>query len=311
MKFAENMKRALSMTGFKLRLHSPEILVVTGVVGAVVAAAMACKATMKLDDILTEANENIERVNKAAEDEALKEQYTDDDRKKDLAIVYVKTGIKVAKLYAPAALVMGASIAGVLTGHGILRKRNIALAAAYATVDKGYKEYRKGVIAKLGEAADREFAHGVKATEITDTVTDDKTGEPKEVSKTVDTIDPEKLPNAYARIFDERNRNWDKSGNPDFNMGFLRAQEQYANDLLRTQGYLTLNEVYDMLGFAKTKAGQVVGWIYDKKNPVGDNYVDFGIHAAHTVEDPYDYGNGLVYILDFNVDGNILDRANW
>lgn len=145
MKIAENMKRAFSMAGLKLRLRSPEILVVTGVIGAVAGAVLACRATLKLDEILDEAAENVERVNKAAEDEALKERYSETDRRKDLAVIYAKTGVKLAKLYAPAALVMGASVAGVLTGHGILRKRNVALAAAYATVYKGFKEYRKGV----------------------------------------------------------------------------------------------------------------------------------------------------------------------
>ena len=312
MKFAENIKRAFSMTGFKLRVHSPEILVVTGVVGTVVGTVMACKATMKLDEILAEANDNIDRVKKAAEDEALKEKYTEDDRKKDLAIVYVKTGVKVAKLHAPAALVMTASIVSVLTGHSVLRKRNLALAAAYATVDKGYKEYRKGVIDKFGEELDRELKHGVKAVELADTVTDEKTGEPKEVSKTVEAIDPNRLPNEYSRIFDERNRNWDNAG-PKYSKWFLQAQQQYANDLLRAQGYLTLNEVYEMLGFEKTRAGQVVGWVYDKKNPVGDNFVDFGIHEVRTPVETSDYIEdwGNAYILDFNVDGNILDRANW
>lgn len=307
MKFAENIKRAVSMAGFKLRIHSPEILVVTGVVGAVVGTVMACKATLKLDTILDEASGTIEKVNMEAEDETLAEKYTEDDRKKDLAIVYVKTSVKVAKLYAPAAAVMGVSIIGILTGHNLLRKRHIALAAAYATVDNGFKAYRKGVVDKLGEAADREFAHGVKATEIIDTVSDEKTGEPKEVSKTVDAIDPLATASAYARIFDERNPNWEK--NPSYSEQFLRCQQQYANDLLRARGYLFLNDVYESLGFERTKAGQIVGWVYDKKNSVGDNFVDFGIHEAHTVDDTDDCENGLVYILDFNVDGNILDRA--
>lgn len=307
MKIAENIKRAVSMAGFKLGIHSPEILVVTGIVGAVAGTVMACKATLKLDAILSETNTDIERINEAAKDETLTEQYGEEDRKKDLFIVYAKTGVKVAKLYAPAATVMCISAIAILTGHNLLRKRHIALAAAYATVDNSFKAYRKGVVAKLGEASDREFAHGVKATEITDTVTDEKTGEPKEVSKTVDAVEPHATASAYARIFDERNPNWEK--NPAYSEQFLRCQQQYANDLLRSRGYLFLNDVYESLGFERTKAGQIVGWVYNKKNTVGDNFVDFGIHEAHTVDDADDYENGLVYILDFNVDGNILDRA--
>ena len=89
---------------------------------------------------------------------------------------------------------------------------------------------------------------------------------------------------------------------------FLRRQQDYANEKLRSKGHLFLNEVYDMLGIHRTKAGNVVGWIYDEKNPVGDNYVDFGIYDIHK-EQNRDFVNGIErsILLDFNVDGPILD----
>ena len=69
-----------------------------------------------------------------------------------------------------------------------------------------------------------------------------------------------------------------------------------------------LNDVYEMLGIPKTKAGYVVGWIYDKNHPVGDNEVDFGIFDMER-EKNRDFVNGYerTILLDFNVDGNILD----
>ena len=263
MKIAENIKRALHMTGFKLRAASPEILIAAGVIGGVVATVMACKATMKLDEILAETANSVERLDKAVEDKTLNE-YTDADRKHDLTICYAKAGVKIAKLYAPAAVVIGASVASVLTGHSVLRKRHIALAAAYATVDKSFKEYRKGVKENFGEAADRQIRHGINAVEMLETITDEKTGEPKEVPKSVEAFDPGKSPKSeYAMIFAEGNPNWDKGGNMEYNLSFLRSQQQYANDLLQSNGYLFLNEVYEMLGFKPTKAGQVVGWVYN------------------------------------------------
>ena len=54
-------------------------------------------------------------------------------------------------------------------------------------------------------------------------------------------------------------------------------QQAYANKKLQAQGYLFLNDVLEMLGIQKTKAGQIVGWIYNEEAPIGDNYVDFGI----------------------------------
>ena len=311
MKFAENIKRALHMAGFKLRAASPEILIATGVIGGLVGTVMACKATMKLDDILAETANSVERLNKAVENKTINE-YTENDRKHDLAVCYAKTGVKIAKLYAPAAIVIGASVASVLTGHSVLRKRHIALAAAYATVDKSFKEYRERVVDKFGDAIDAGLKHDINAVELDETVTDEKTGEPKETKKLVDAADKFE-PNEYARYFLEGNPNWDKGGNMEYNLSFLRSQQQYANDLLQAQGYLFLNEVYELLGFKPTKAGQVVGWVYNPKNPVGDNFVDFGMREVYRPSETSDFIEDWdrAVLLDFNVDGNIFDRVNW
>ena len=50
------------------------------------------------------------------------------------------------------------------------------------------------------------------------------------------------------------------------------------------------------------------GVVYDKKNPIGDNYVDFGIYDT-SKEANRNFVNGYerTILLDFNVDGNILD----
>ena len=89
---------------------------------------------------------------------------------------------------------------------------------------------------------------------------------------------------------------------------FLRHTQDYFNDLLRSRGSVVLNEVYDYLGIPRTKAGAVVGWIYDEKNPKGDNYIDFGIYNIHD-RAARDFVNGYERSiwLDFNVDGYILD----
>ena len=89
---------------------------------------------------------------------------------------------------------------------------------------------------------------------------------------------------------------------------YLRRQQDYANELLKAKGHLYLNEVYDILGLPRSKAGQIVGWVYDEKNPIGDNYVDFGIYEQNRAKNR-DFVNGYekTILLDFNVDGNILD----
>lgn len=108
----------------------------------------------------------------------------------------------------------------------------------------------------------------------------------------------------YARFFDESSQYWERS--PEWNLLFLKQQEAYANDMLKSQGYLFLNEVYNMLGLPKSQTGQLVGWVYDTKNPKGDNYVDFGIY--NDTEHNHNFINGYenTILLDFNVDGEIF-----
>lgn len=299
--------RNLNRVGFKIQKHSPEILLGAGIVGVVASTVMACKATTKLDDILEEPKKKIDTIHEFMEHpESVPEgnEYTEEDGKKDLTIVYTQTAVQVAKLYAPAVVLGVASIAAIIGGHKILRTRNIALAAAYATVDKSFKEYRNRVVERFGEELDKELKYNIKTKEIEE-VTKAEDGTEVVTKKTVNAVDPSTISD-YARFFDDGCVGWTKD--PEYNLMFLKDQQRYANDLLKSKGHLFLNEVYDMLGIDRTKAGQVVGWIYDEKNPVGDNFVDFGIYDLYD-ERKRSFVNGLerTILLDFNVDGNILD----
>ena len=291
---------------FKVKKHSPEILITAGVIGTVASAVMACKATTKLSDILEDSKEQINQVHNFLEDERIPEsQYSKEDGNKDLAIIYAQTGIKLVKLYAPAVALGALSITGIVASNSILRKRNIALAAAYTTVDKTFKRYRNNVIDRFGEKIDKELRYGIKAREIEEIVVDDD-GNEKTIKKTVEAADPVSMYSDYAKIYDAGCNGWTKDA--EFNLMFLRHTQAQANDILKRRGYLFLNEVYDMLGFQRTKAGQVMGWIYDEENPIGDNFVDFGIYNTD-IEKARDFVNGIerVIILDFNVT-NILDN---
>lgn len=299
------LTRTLNRVGLKLKKHSPEILVVTGVVGTVASAVMACKATTKIDEVLAETKENVEKTKDYVEKKGFSEKYTEEDYKKDLTIFYAKGGLELVKLYAPSVALGALSITAILSGHNVLRKRNVALAAAYATVEKGFKEYRGRVVERFGEELDRELKYNIKAKEVEETTVDEKTGEEKVTKKTVNVADPNKY-STYARFFDDGCTGWTKD--PEYNLMFLKNQQRYANDLLKSRGHLFLNEVYDMLGIPRTKAGQVVGWIYDEEYPNGDNFVDFGIYDLYN-EKARDFVNGYerTILLDFNVDGDIMN----
>lgn len=299
------VSRTFHKAGFQLKKHSPEILAAAGVVGTVTSAVMACKATTKLSGILDKAKEDIETIHEAEQHpENLAEEYTPEDAKKDLAIVYVQTGVKIIKLYGPAVALGALSLGGMLTSNHILRKRNIALAAAYTAVDKSFKKYRGRVIERFGEELDKELRFNVKAKEIEETVVDEK-GKEKTVKKTVMVADPNCY-SEYARCFMEGSTGWDND--PEYRVMFLRNQQNAANERLKARGYLFLNEVYEMLDIPPTKAGAVVGWIYDEKHPTGDNFVDFGIYDTNNPKcRDFVEGTEPAIWLDFNVDGYILN----
>ena len=300
----EKMMRLYNNSKNGVQKHSPEILAGVGVVGVVASTVMACKATMKLNDILEEAKETRDKIKEVENNPAYEDKYTPEDAKKDLTINYMQTSMKIAKLYAPAVLLGSASLGCLLASNDILRKRNAALSAAYMTVDKGFKEYRQRVAERFGEEVEKEIRYNIKAEEIETTVVNED-GSEVIIKETVKTMDPN-LYSDYARFFDEYNPNW--QNDPEYNLMFLKSQQQYANDLLIARGRLFLNEVYDMLGMERSKAGQVVGWVYNEANPSGDNFVDFGIYDLHK-ERTRAFVNGLEpsILLDFNVDGNIWD----
>lgn len=302
------MTRSLHKVGFKFKKHSPEILVTVGVVGAVASAVMACKATLKVNEIMDETKENVEMIHDCV-GKGLKtsdgEEYTQEVANKDLAIVYVQTGWKLVKLYGPSVALGVASIGCMVGSNQILRKRNIALGAAFTAVDKSFKEYRGRLIERFGKDLDRELRFGTKAKQVEETVIDEN-GKETTVTKTVEVVDPNVTHSIYSAVFCEGNAGWTK--NAELNKVFLLQQQNYANDKLRLNGVLTLNEVYDMLGIQRTAYGQLAGWVYTEDSSIGDNFVDFGIFDVCD-EKKCDFVNGFErsIILDFNCIGNILD----
>lgn len=304
----KNLKENLVANFYKceglVKKHSPEILAGVGVVGVVASTVLACKATMKVNDILTDAKEQIDKVNSVRNNPAYADRYSEEDAKKDLSVVYVQKGVELVKVYLPAFTLGAVSIGCLLSSNNILRKRNAALGAAYATLDKSYKAYRNRVVERFGSEVEKEIRYNIRAEEIEHTTIDEE-GNEVVVKEEVKTMDPN-LYSDYAKFFDESNVNWNR--NPEYNLMFLKSQQQYANDLLKSRGRLFLNEVYDMLGMERTKAGQVVGWVYDEENPIGDNFVDFGIYDM-SKERVRAFVNGYEpnILLDFNVDGNVWD----
>lgn len=303
-------------SAFKVKKHSPEILLATGIATGIAAGVTAYQAKPKIDEIIGDAKEEKEKIANYIEENGYTEEYTKEDQTKDHAIIITQSGIKMAKAFAPAISLGIISITCIIASHGIMRKRNVALAAAYEVVDKAFKAYRNNVVERFGEEIDKELRFGVKEIEYEEVTVGKDGKEKRKTKKDKVVVDPYDDLSGFARCFDSISPYWEKDA--VYNLSFLRTQQNIANDRLHKYGYVYLNEVYDMLGFPKTNAGQVVGWVYDPdgskhgkdwpKDQPWDNYIDFGIFEIKR-EANRDFVNGIENCiwLDFNVDGNILE----
>jgi hypothetical protein len=287
-----NIPGGLARQVLKLNAQSPQLLFGAGVLGMVGSTVLACQATLKLEKVLDEGASKLETARTLEHRE-----YSEKDRSNDLRIIKIQTGTKIVKLYAPAVGLGIVSIAALTRSHNILTTRNAALMAAYGALEKGFDEYRRRVVEKYGEEEDRNFRYGVREVDVVD----DK-GKVNKVLRVGDGT-----PSVYARFFDPTSTSWNK--NPDYNFVFLRSQQNWANDLLKIRGHVFLNEVYDMLGLERSKAGSVVGWILIGE--YRDNYIDFGLFDGDD-QAARDFVNGREgsVLLDFNVDGVIWDKLD-
>lgn len=288
----EVISRTVARNTLHVQKASPEILLGVGIVGLVGSTVLACRATLKMSEVLDESKNKIDQATN------LKHQdYSESDRSRDLTLIKYQTGVHIVKLYAPAIIVGGLSIYALTSSHNILSRRNAALTAAYAALEKGFDQYRARVVDKYGEDEDRNLRYGTEQVQIVDPDTGKK--------KTVTRVGPGD-PSIYARFFDPVSPSWSKE--PEYNLIFLKCQQNYANDLLLSRGHIFLNEVYDMLGIPRSKAGAVVGWVVSK-NGETDNFVNFGVFdGKEQVARDFVNGREGAILCDFNVDGVIYDR---
>ena len=303
----QTAKFAIGRGGLVLKKYSPEILTAAGVIGTVGSTVLACKATLKVEDILDEAKKKSNLINAVHDGEIeVDAEYTDKDYSKDLLVNRTQTAVKLIKLYGPAITLGALSITAILGGQHILRKRNVAVMAAYKLCEESFNNYRSRVKDELGEEKDRQFYYGITEETVKDKVKS-KDGKTKTVTKKVEKT-PDHLCSQYARFFDEANPNWDKS--PEQNMYFLKMVQNQMNDKLQARGHVFLNEVYDALGFDRSEAGQFVGWIRNRDNTAmeaSDGYIDFNIFdGKNYAKRAFVNGDERSILLDFNVDDGMI-----
>jgi len=285
--------RLLGKSGLKVQKYSPEILVGVGIAGLITAGILAARSTRGLDDVLIKHDEHRETA-----DFFLKEDndYTEVQHRQDLNRILKEEVIDLVKMYGPAVTLGVVSVVSILGGHHVLKQRNIALAAAYKLIEASYSEYRKRVSAEVGEGRELEIYRGQEV--------ETKTVGGKRVTKIKD---GQFHGSPYAMCFDQVNtREWTPFA--DMNLTLILSVQRMANLRLQTVGYVFLNDVYEDLGFEKTPAGQIVGWLYDREKTGGDGWIDFGLdEPTNEMARMFLRGDEAAVWLDFNVDGPIFE----
>lgn len=288
MDYAAIGRKALGQTEYFLRKNGPTILTGVGVLGGIGTTYLVGKAVLKAQEPLKELKVKVQEI----ASRELTEEYTKTDMTKEVGRVWILDMLRISKIFAPAIITGGVSIACIISSHGMMKNRQASLVAAYVALDEGFKAYRRRVIAELGDEKEKEVYSGVKLRAL-----DQAEGEDPRCAVDYD----DKMPSPYARFFDEYSSCWTKTA--EWNLMFIREQQRYANDKLQTRGFVFLNEIYEALGLEWSQAGQVVGW---RLSEGGDSYIDFGMWV-NSDEASRAFVNGVdnSVLLDFNVDGPI------
>ena len=295
---------------FFVKKHSPEMLVGVGIIGVIGSTVLCCKASMKAEIVLINHRDKMGLIERAEKYQTEDNPYSDKDKKKDLTVAYTQTAVDFIKLYGPSVTLGLLSIACIIGGHGLLKKRNVAIMAAYKALEEGFASYRQRVIEEHGAQKDYMYCHNLREETVTTTEVGED-GKEHKVKQTVLIPRGPASPSIYAKYFEEGgSTEWSRQHG--YNLAFLRTQQTFFNDLLRIKGHVFLNDVYRALGFDDTEFGAVVGWRVPREKHsdqeyTGDTYVDFDL------ENPYNHtflngDNSAAVRLDFNVDGIIYDK---
>lgn len=321
MSIIDSAKGFVSKTSWKIQKHAPEILLTVGIISTIGAVVTAIRATKKAEPILEEHKSRMEMIHKCEDlgmtgnpETGENVEYTHEDAKNETIKTYLVTGGKLVLTFTPTALLMGGSIASQVCGYKVMANRLAQASAAYALLAAKFKGYRKRVAEKLGVSEERMLYHDMKATDITRTTVDED-GNVVKNKVTVFVADDDD----YSAVFTQYNN--DGVLNPEWypdseqNLYKLQIKQDYWNKILRARKGrpVTLNEVRKDLGLEVTQKGQAVGWVYDPDNPdhIGDNKILFGIDPiVKAYRDGEEIPDENSFVLDFNVDGEILYAIN-
>jgi len=151
----------VSTAKFTMKKYAPEILLGVGIVGVGVSTVLACKATLEIETILDEYQDDKEKIEDGIEMDAEGEiTYPIEVANRDLRVLKARTSLEFVKLYGPSVTLMTVSIGCILGSYRIMNKRQVALMAAYKVMEEAFTTYRGRVVKELGGVKDAHFMYG-------------------------------------------------------------------------------------------------------------------------------------------------------
>lgn len=304
------------------RKNSPELLVAAGTVMFVGTLYSMYKTTIKVKEVVDTANSSVDQVNKMLENGAICRatdsnetmEYTEEIANEDIKQIKRSSAKKIVKAAAPTVILALGTLSCFIGADYIRKQRHAALFAASEMTLHAYNEYRKGVIEKYGPEIDRELKYKLYKEETEEEEINPETGRKKKVKREILRSNYDGY-SQFARLFDECNDLYQKNivningKEPSYgvyNLNLIANLEKEANKQLRERGYLTINDVYELLHFEQIKAGRDAGWIWDPNDPTCRNntHINFGTFRGKDEEDMRAMYLGIerAFILDFNID---------
>lgn len=287
MKVLETIQRAYGKTKLTMIRKSPEITLGLSIATGIAAVGYTVWATIKAVETY---NDTVQKLEQA-------ERVLDNEEEKEDAVEKIKIhcALEWVKLYAPAIALETASILFTVKSHKIMKGRNTALVMSVAAATKELNDYRQRVRDVIGDEQEKDIFNDASTFTVTH-MHEDGTSEEEVIKKN-------NHESQYAAFFDASSDYWEKD--VVYNLSFLRTRLMVLNNEFRKKGHMFLNEVYRALGLPETVAGQYVGWVLGSTN--GDGVIKFiDVATGESIEDIDDLEDPVV-LLDFNVDGDIID----
>lgn len=251
--------------------NAPTILAVMGGVTTIIAVCMSSEASLKAHEAIKEAEEEAKGDDYELYSECkdlAKKGYSEAAIIKHLDIPedkidVVKSPLSTAdrawiyiKAYGPTAIMTTASLVCIFGSNHINKKRIASLAGAYLMSETALKEYKEKA---------KEIVGVKKAQDISDEIIQDKIKNNPPKSDVVANVDSPGMSNVvdlslwYDVVSD---RYFYSSADR------IRRAELDAQKMLNKNGFVSINDVYAILGLRDIPIGNDIGWQKDRNTDV-------------------------------------------